>query len=857
MSWQGYALSVAGCPYLFTSGPLTLRECASSGAGTALTSDEQTARPWWFYDASLMGIAEGFLDVDAIAWAETAKPLDGDLDMGAQTFRLHDARADGHDLVTWLATRFADDVTSSPLASSVSSSATTWTVGHGATFSVDSFVWCERECARVTAVSGNDLTVARAQLGTRAVAHAVDDAAGRLPLVFRDLPWITRRRVVLWGIDSDGTPEALWCGYAVRSPRLAQDGVRYDLPCDSLWQVLSQGPLGETVNGCALVGYGRTGRSGLTTAGDSLLRAAFHWTSGGTDYTIAATAQGAFRDWSGVVRAFTTSLDSAAAALSLTLRSVARRNGSNVTFLFEPPVNPVNTSVIVLGKSYSSSYYRPTIEADGVPRVGYIVVQGTQTTWCVSTLTGLPSSWATEVTNTVDGYATVRNVGLRVAVSKDLYVGVQGITTDGIDGPRVTGIARVYPRAVGVATPDLVIISDPPPLQVYREVSTEHWAYGIRYALLDLVADSDGANDFDWNRLDELVAITGGLTTARTWILDGRRTLGSIVLECCQLFGCSPVVRRGRLALWPWRWPDANDEPVHAYGTADIIGDPTWQTWDEGLANRVEVKSESVVVDATVADSVARYGPGRRLQTALAGVEDQGALLDDPIAFSRAVLSRVDLWAYPLGVVRFVVPFTPSNHTVAQIGNLITFTDWLVPNGAGGRGMSGATGSRCIIVGRAPDIGRGTIEITALVFPRLSYGYAPCVRVGGRTGTTVLRIASAYVEASTSYADTGTLGAEHFRHADAVELVLRDDTSDVREAAVVFAVNLGASPPTIELDSPMSSDFQGYIDAGCPVDLRFAHYASTAQWQRGWMYVGAESTQVIDSTEDRARRIAP
>ena len=179
MSWQGYALSVAGCPYLFTSGPLTLRECASSGAGTALTSDEQTARPWWFYDASLMGIAEGFLDVDAIAWAETAKPLDGDLDMGAQTFRLHDARADGHDLVTWLATRFADDVTSSPLASSVSSSATTWTVGHGATFSVDSFVWCERECARVTAVSGNDLTVARAQLGTRAVAHAVDDAAGR------------------------------------------------------------------------------------------------------------------------------------------------------------------------------------------------------------------------------------------------------------------------------------------------------------------------------------------------------------------------------------------------------------------------------------------------------------------------------------------------------------------------------------------------------------------------------------------------------------------------------------------------------------------------------------------------------
>lgn len=852
----GFALLIAGVPYVFTTGPMPLR------ARAALSTDEAAARPWWFYDASTMEVAGGFLETPP-SFSEGAKPIDGDLDVDALTFRLHDAPRNGRSLLTWLATRVVDEVTSSPLAASITSTATTCTVGSGAVFSADSYAWIERECVFITDVTGNVLTILRHQLGTRAVAHSIVSAANVFPMVFRDVPWITRRKVTLWAIRPDGTPDALWAGLATRAPRLAADGARFDLPCDPLWNVLRENPVGATVSSAELVGYGRTGRSGLTSSGDSLLRATFQYLDGGGAlHTLNPVVQGAFRDWPSLARAFGDAVEAQGATVSQIVRVTSRRNGTNATFQYTFPTPGWASRQAFLGRSFvgsalGSSATAAVVDVDQVPRTGYIVGNGTTTTWCISSLEGLPSSWAAEVSRPTDPFPTTRVVGLRVAASKDLFIGLQGITPDISSGARVTGTARFYPRTFGYQPPDLVTVTDPPALQVYREVSTRHWICGLRYGVVDLLADSDGADDFDWSETDTVTNLTAGLNVARNWLFDGRRTFGSVAVECCQLFGCSPVIRAGRVAIIPWRWPDAGETPAATYTRRDLIGMPTWATWDEGIANRLLVKSESLTLDATIADSLARYGPGRRVETTLAGVEDERNVVDDPIAFSRAVLARMDLWSEPLAMVTWRVPFTVEDVSATELGKLTQLSEWMLPNGRGDRGLAGA---RCLVVRRTVTLGdrEAQIEVTGLVFPRVSYGYAPCIRIAGRHAgsSTVFEVATEYVGGTTSYADTEHAGAEHFHHADGVEFILRDNTADIRESAVVFAVNL-ITPPTIEFDSPPSSTMLAHIDEGGIVDLRLDHFSATALEQRGWMFVGSETSSTIDRTDTPARRIAP
>lgn len=120
----------------------------------------------------------------------------------------------------------------------------------------------------------------------------------------------------------------------------------------------------------------------------------------------------------------------------------------------------------------------------------------------------------------------------------------------------------------------------------------------------------------------------------------------------------------------------------------------------------------------------------------------------------------------------------------------------------------------------------------------------------------MFEVAVAYIGGTTNYAGTEHGGVEHFHHAEGVEFVVRDTTSDIRESAVVFAVSL-TTPPTIELDSAPSATMLAHIDGGDIVDLRLDHYSATALEQRGWMFVGSEVSSTIDGTDTPARRIAP
>jgi hypothetical protein len=251
MSVAGWAVTIAGVPWVFTT----------SDMGT-LTSSSAL---WWGGESGV-SYADGWLSWPRGTITERAKPLEGELDVSPFAVELHDAptSAGGSPLLTGLAGRDSVGLTSTPVASTVTASATSITVGDGGLFSAPCFAWIEGEAVRVTNVVGNVLTVTRGRLGTKAVAHTVDATIGRFPEAFTAVPWTTRRKVHLWRVDA-GAASLVWAGYAVRAPQLADDGARYTVSCDPLWSVQAANPIAGNLGSTRFAGYSDGRSRGSTT----------------------------------------------------------------------------------------------------------------------------------------------------------------------------------------------------------------------------------------------------------------------------------------------------------------------------------------------------------------------------------------------------------------------------------------------------------------------------------------------------------------------------------------------------------------------------------------------------------------
>lgn len=846
MTFRAYALTIAGCPYVFTDTP-GLPSLTSSSA-------------LWPSPAS---VAEGYLVRPTNTWTERAKPLDGDLETDAQRFTLHDAKSGSTHLLTWLATRDPIHVTSTPLAVSMTAAAMSFTVGDDSVFSFPQVVWIEGEAILCASSAANVVTVTtRGVYGTKAAAHTLDATQGLEPEVFTTLPWITRRKVCLWAADSAGACSLLWAGYAVRAPVLSEDGARFDLPCDSLWTVQKQCPVGGQLGATRIVGYGRAGMAGGFGGPDSLLMTSWSLTIGGTVYPVQVSSAGPFRDWGALARDAETQAGTRTAARGGRVDLHIARSGRTATFdaeAFAATVSIFNLCVFFGGRPTDrvtstariSGHQSASVSVAEVPQVLYLCNAEATATLLVSGLAGLPSSWTP--TSTTDGTITTQlTPSLRCQYSEDWTLLLTDVSTadTGTQGARVEGIAVLQPRKPGLGVSDaLFTMRDPPPLQAVYRVRTGHWAWGLRRAVLGLCEDTL-ASDWDWSSIDALTNITAGLRTARDWIFDGRRTLGSVVTECCLLHGCSPVMRDGLLSLKAWAWPDATTTPAVTLTTTDIIGKPTWLKWQEGLANRLQIKSPELSVDVSQVTSRGRYGPGRQITIELAGLDEQVSPIDDPLDFARSVQGRIELWSEPLAVVRCTV--AGSYLSTLQLGDELTISEWMLPDGAGARGLSA---TRAVVIARTVDLGAATLSVDALIFLRTSYPYAPCARVSSQISTTVVECADVgYVDGTSSY--SGGNDSATFTVGDKVDIIAREATSTVDAGQTISVIDTGTR--RITFSSPMSAGIQARIAAGAIVDVRFAEYGTpVVAGQEDWMFVGDDTTRVIDGTATVARAIAP
>ena len=848
MAFRAYCLTIAGCPWAFTDTP----------GLPSLTSSS----PLWPAPAE---VAAGFLVRPAVRWAERAKPLDGELDVDSLRFQLHDALAtvDGasRNLLAWLATRDAANVTSTPLAASMTAAATTFTVGDASRLTIPGVAWIEGEAINCASAAGNTVTVAtsgRGYYGTRAKAHAIDGAQALYPEVFAQFPWVTRRKVCLWAVTSTGVCTLLWVGYATRAPALADDGARYDVACDHLWTVQRGNPVGGALGSTRAVGYGTTASS---SAG-ALLTTPFSMTISGAVYRDSVRSTGPFRDWNSLARSHETAFAAQTTTRGARINLAITRTGSEARMDADvlTATVPIFTIAPILGaKVYPSttstersSRQSVSVALTDVPSVLYLALWNSNTTLLVSGLATLHASWS--ITTTTDGpYTTTETPALRCQHSERYQLVLTDVTaTDsGSLGPRVAGLVNLLPRKPGVEmTADDVIpvLRDPPPIASIYRVRTDHWVYALRASVVKLCEDAF-TDDWDWSAIDAVAEASAGLRVARDWLFDGRRTLGDVVTECSLLHGCSPVLRSGRLALHAWGWPDAQASTALTITRADIIGAPTWSRWQEGLANRVSFKSPDLQINGTQAQSRARYGPGREVRVELAGLDDQASPIGDPQDFARGVMGRLEMWGEPLALLRFRL--SAEHASTLELGRELTASEWMLPDGAGSRGLSS---KRAVVVARDVDLGAAVLTVDAIVFGHTSHPYAPCARVNAQLTTSKVSVrAPGYVNGSSSY--SGGEDVEDFVAGMKCDLISREATPVIDAGVTVTVVSNGAR--SIEFASPMSAGIRARIAAGAIVDVRFATYSVVIAAQEDWMFVGDDTTRVIDSTAEAAREVAP
>ena len=849
-----YALSIAGLPYLLTTGPLATLPTSSS--------------PLWWCGEAGVEIAPGFLDVRGLRLSERARPLDGTLDVAALTLRLRDAKASsgmaaGQHLFTYLATRDAPSVKSSPLTASVADElAPTFTVGSGAVLGSPTWLWIEREAVRVTSIVSDTDTCTRGALGTTAVAHTVSADENRFPEVYTALPWVQRRKVVLWLIEG-GVAKPLWVGFCVRAPRLSDDGATFDLACDPYLQVVRDNTIGSPAAVTRVYGYGQG-----TTQGNSLLSPGLFTlrSQRGIDPPVYAQTLNTYPDWSSMVADVTARFVAATTARGGRIDPWIVRVGTGGRVDFDAGSSFVGqvTWLGVAGTSQASFSRTGTREAlsldfGPVPDSVYTVTQGSQQRFAVRASSGFPSSWASSTVDTGTACETTTYPCVRMSASRDFWVDLLRVSTQTTAGVYyLEGQADLRPKKYGAEIPPVVILSGGPAVQLATRVVTEHWAWGLRRAALPLVADADAAIDWDWSTLPALTDATMGLQTRRSWTFDGQRTLGHLLDESCQLFGCTPVTRGARAALFAWGWPGAR-EAAEVVTSREMIGRAAWSSFDDGLVNTMRIASDEIDLTITDAGSLARYGPGRRLDVSLGGIDQQESPTGDPLAFARQSLGRMSLWSDPIACVRFTVPDARLDAT--EIGKLFEITDWLVPSGAGDRGM---TSRRVRVVGREIDLDAGTITVEALAFARVAYGYAPCCRILAVVSSTVVRVASGYIRGGTldygggsdGLGGDGTGAQQMFSAGDRVEFIERNTTTDHRESNVIDAITWTGIEWRLTLASPISVGMQTAI-GGLLTDLRSAPFSTTQASQRNYMFVGDDTTSTIGGTGEPARPIAP
>lgn len=879
---MSFALTIDGSPHYAISGslPVTLWNAIDDA------DEPRGATPMYA------------LETPRVSWPERMRLVDGDLEVGALTFELHDLVPDsgiaaGQPWLTWLGSRGTEEIASAILSTTMTAAATTFvltsTSASAVSGSIPCVLWVDDEAINCASYNGGTQTVTvatdgRGYYGTKAKAHTVDVEFGAVPEVWIAPPSLNRRRVLLWRVDdATGIATVLWRGYANR-PRLSPNGASWQLQCEPAWTVDRARPLGLQTAGTYIRGYD-TEAIGF---GAQLGKRFTIDTTKVVEKQVFSTLPELLA-WAKVsaVDALTSAIATAATGVTAASVDLQRTAGTRRVSLSVQTTGATSNAMVAVctlfgvetrGAPSNGNPQYSNCEVD-VPSAALLLplpyYAGTPPTIPVSGVQTLPATFTGASPSTVGPHRTVLRTALIGDAGDDTLLvlypeGSPDPADTSVGGPTITAWYRYFDAKSGNVLPaprfgHRGAISGASRLSLGSAVSTTHWLYGLRAIVndtADIVRAGFDSRNFDDTIDDATVVLTESELADREWNLTGAQTLASLAVPTLAAEGCCPAIRTaGKVGFVAIRNPVANEtlDADHTFTSADFVAGTT-ASWAESPAGIVNVSELDYGVDkARVYDqrSINRHGQGRTVSLSLEGLQLSESVADARTLASRVLTRIVQLFGEPLGVLLW----TTNLQRIATVfcGDIVSVTDATTPNGAGGRG---STARRCQVIARTIDLARGTIQWEALLLPE-TYGYAPACKVASISGA-VLTIAADYVLAgsgdATDYAGVGGTdrGVSKFATGYKVKLLLRDSTTYDYYSATVASVDAAAGTITLTASVPTTpTDWPALCSSGW-VDVVFDDYETSgvtaAQKQYAVCGNGAAHFGGIGSTGEQSRR---
>lgn len=859
---SGWSLNIFGVPYAFTT------------AGISAVNDPGNSS--WSTDLTIL---EGYL-LPPRGWTEQIRPLSGQLQVSSQTFTLHDASA-GSDsaILTALSTKKRSQFTTTKLAASISSGATSFTLDNAAVYSYPRVIWIGREAINCQSRSGNTVTVAtggRGYYASAAEPHLVDSEQNLKPISYNGVYRLLGRGCVLWYVDDNGDMHPQWRGI-IDKAETDRDGVMMRVSAkhvsDAIWRM----KLGVTNAACRLRGFNASSPG----IGTGALRLAVV-TENTEPFGAISNIQGVYDD---LLLAMQDACHDVRSALisqgvnNVIVTPAIDNEGLQLTGTSFSGNTNIKLIAEIAGESTvasAASTTDPVIVVMRVEQLPEVIVRFAPTSIHVpvNTVRGIPDGVATTTTTYRNLYAVTAEPFLRGAYDDDFYVEIwptesplpiSDNDTDIGGGPSIEGIISFVPRKPEATRPQTLWCDRAVLMKLQGRIIADHWIYGIRGVVEEKTLWYNDADLRNWSWPDEVIDPLADATASRfarrMWVFDGEITQGEFIAENAAAYGIGVGLYRSTLCLRSWDTPTLGTSAPITITSADLIDKPHWSTFDEGVANSASVKTDSDNIVVNALNSVEEFGEGKQIKVWLSGAEIDRSTSDQPREIAHHVLSRtIGFFSEDLQVVYLTLGWQWIT-TNLDIGEAVDFTEWLAPNGTGGRGN---TNSRGIIIYRQVITeSPASIVIGVIVFPQ-QRGYAPAARVASVSSAVITLAAPGYVGGTSDFAGsdlpdyTGTPndgGTSKFAAGDKVILLEYGNTSPAYEAHTINSVD----PATrqITLASSPGGSMVTAISGGL-VHLLYDSYTTSglqdAQKQYAW--VGNRSG-VIDGTADVNHSFSP
>lgn len=880
---EGFILTIDGCPFAFATGDIDLT------GGLPAISD-------WPTGITTGSILLGALDNQLGSWKEELKPLEGDLDAAGMTFKINPVRATING-----ATRVASDYLFSRtnqstcrIQADVSETATTILLGEpsGIFVGTNFVVWINKEAILCSSRTGNTLNVSqRGYYGTKAQAHYTDISRNYYPEVWADWMGPSLRRTTLWRcVGAGGTADNWFVMRRLvtnRTPRLnTSNPAIWELQCEHYYTKWKQQNfntrnyysarmtgyhnrflgVGVTADGISPMYLFPTHPNFFTDENDTVTRVY-------TDIVSALTAAVSklklklFTDLgisydrmemsitgnpaSGKLR-FTCRIQGVTSlrAFLLVGGQHTYQNGSNGTSGIPEAICEIDFPTIA---NYVNGE-NDSIETDGI-KYGYLHVNN---------FDNLPSTYFYSGSVDTCINTDVLHADFEDTKQKAWFFPSGNLETSPV--VKIKGQAEVKPlKATSPDFGNLIQSTNPVEFKLSRMLRSAHWVDGLRYGIIEGYGDS---RNWDWSNYENIKrAVPNALDTAVDWMVDGSVTFRQPIEEHCKFSACCPsITTDGKLTIVPMKAPTLLDTPTATLSYNDFLDKPTYDTTADVVVNAAKVNSD-LFKEFVINEPKSRglYESGNTIELDITGFSNEFEIASHPETLTSIITSRYfSMYSRPYSVATVKVSLYWYNRI--SLGDIISLTDWVIPDGTGNRSISA---QKAFVTGRTIDAMKGAITYSLIIFPPSNgSGYSPCVRVGWVEDSLTVGIVGDYISTGaangiTDYAGSnlpeyiGTandFGIGKFSAGDRVQFIIRNDTFYGTASYIIDAVDIVNKLITFTV--PLSVDVTDAIASGWVIDIRYDLYDTSglATSQKSYAWAGNHATGYIGASTDRVQQ---